>query len=161
MKYILPFVIGIWLISCDQRAGKEESQKSDLKEKSAQFDWLVGEWERSNGEPDKQTYEYWDKTHDTIYSGLGYTILKEDTTFKEHLRLVKVDENWRLHVLSKEQGIATKFEVTSMSQDGFVAENPNNEFPKKIEYFREKETLKARISNSEMEVLFEFNPIHK
>ena len=54
MKNILNLLIGILIISCNP--SKKESSNTKLTDKSDNFDWLLGEWERLNEEEGKNTY---------------------------------------------------------------------------------------------------------
>ena len=65
---------------------------------SVNFDWLVGNWIRTNGDDLEQTYEQWQKVSSEEYRGLGFTLAENDTVFKEELILQKVEDHWKLKV---------------------------------------------------------------
>jgi len=46
----------------------------------------VGNWQRTNNQLGKQTFEHWIKKSNSVYSGLGFTLQGQDTVFKENLR---------------------------------------------------------------------------
>ena len=50
---------------------------------SRNFDWLVGDWIRTNGKASEQTYEQWQKISAEKYEGLGFTLVKKDTVGKK------------------------------------------------------------------------------
>ncbi len=154
MKNLLLLLILLFSYSCNC------SQKSDNKKKSNEsFDWLVGDWQRTNEEEDLTTFEYWKKISDTEYEGLGIRLQLADTLFQENIMLVKYDKTWNLSVMTKEDSIPTTFKVTKTDSASFTCENPDNEFPNKIRYFKEGDLLKAIISNEEMEIPFQFERI--
>lgn len=144
-RFFLGFCCSLFLFSCTNE--------------SENFDWLVGNWERVNGEEGFETFETW-KKKDRYYSGLGYTLLKEDTIFKEELQLFEDNGQWILKVKGQNEA-PTPFILTELNPEFFVAENDTNEFPKKIIYKIENDSLKANVSTSEFDVNFEFVKIQK
>ncbi len=148
MKNILLLLVLLFSFSCNC------NQKSDES-----FDWLLGEWQRTNEEENLTTYEYWKKISDTEYEGLGIRLQQTDTLFQENIKLVKSDKTWNLLVITKEDSIPTTFKVTKIESTSFTCENPDNEFPNKIRYFIEGDLLKALVSNEEMEIPFQFERI--
>ena len=123
------------------------------------FDWLIGEWKRVNAEEDFKTYEIWIKDKN-YYSGLGYTMLDDDTIFKENLKLFKENDEWTLQVTGVNEA-PTPFVLSELKPEYFIAENDTNEFPKKIIYKLQNDTLKANVSTTEFDVDFEFVKIQK
>ena len=118
------------------------------------FGWLVGEWKRVNAEEDFNTYEIW-KKEKNYYSGLGYTMLEDDTIFKEDLKLFKDNDEWMLQVTGVNEA-PTPFVLSELKREYFIAMNDTNEFPKKIIYKLQNDTLKANVSTAEFDVDFEF-----
>lgn len=49
---------------------------------SRNFDWLCGNWVRTNDEEGYRTYENWMKNSNTEYIGLGCTLQDGDTVLK-------------------------------------------------------------------------------
>src|SRR6186713_1571497 len=56
-----------------------------------QLHWLEGSWSRTNVKPGRSTQEYWKKTSDTEWQGLGVTLHGSDTAFVEKLKLIIKD----------------------------------------------------------------------
>ncbi len=75
--------------------------------------------------------------------------------------LIKSDSEWRLEIVSPEDFASTIFKMTKMNTNRFICENPAIEFPKKIEYWKEEEKMKAKVSNETMEIPFEFERINR
>ena len=119
------------------------------------FDWLLGDWLRSNDTAGKTTFEKWYKKSDQEYQGIGYTLEKQDTVFKENLRLVPLNNQWHLEVTGVNES-PTYFVVTNRTATSFISENPDNEFPKIIKYDLVGDSLKAEVSAGEMMVSFVF-----
>ena len=92
--------------------------------------FLIGDWKRLNNKEGKTTYEFWKSD----FSGLGITLQKKDTLY---LKVEGVNAQ------------PTLFKFTQQSDTSFVAENPKNEFPKKIKYWASNQKLYAKIWNDE------------
>lgn len=120
-----------------------------------QFNWLLGNWERTNDSNENKTYEYWSKKSDTEYIGLGCTLKNKDTIFKENIHLIKEKEQWVFKVIGVNEK-PTLFPLSNISNSSFTCENPKNDFPKKIHYSLDGKKLKATISDSKKEIPFLF-----
>ncbi len=120
------------------------------------FDWILGDWIRTNDKEDKMTFEMWRKLNDSKYRGFGYTMQNGDTIWQERMELVEKNGNWSFDVTGKGEAMPTKFRLTAIEKGNFVCENRQNEFPKKIEYSKEGAKLHAKISDDDMEVPFVF-----
>jgi hypothetical protein len=126
---------------------------------SSNFDWLLGDWHRSNEQPGKETFEHWTKVSDVEYVGLGYTMQLNDTVWKEDIKLIYTEEGWQYKVIVTESSEPTIFLLTSMDQQSFRCENAQNDFPKVIEYARSGNNINAVISGGDMEIPYEFEPM--
>ncbi|MCH3882792.1 hypothetical protein [Tenacibaculum aquimarinum] len=114
-------------------------------------DFLLGNWQRVNEKPEKQTFDFWNED----FTGIGFTLKDKDTIFKEIMSIVSLKDTLCLKV----EGVNEKptlFKFTEQTEDSFVAENKLNEFPKKIHYFKDGKRLKCKISNEEFEIDFVF-----
>ena len=133
MKKITGILIILLSMSC--------SQKNITRH---DFDWLIGSWIRTNDKEGNITYEHWTKISSVEYKGLGCTLQNSDTIFKEQLRLIKINEN------------PTLFLLTNQTENSFASENEFNEFPKIIEYSVHDKVLLAKISDGDTEISFTF-----
>ncbi|WP_143542390.1 DUF6265 family protein [Robiginitalea sediminis] len=120
------------------------------------FDWLVGRWERVGEELGKATYEFWEKAGDSEYTGFGFTLQDQDTIWQENMRLKRTGAAWALHVQAPEDPEPVVFFMTEFGPTGFTCENPELEFPKKIQYWKEEAGLHAAVSNTDMQISFAF-----
>lgn len=155
------------LLSCKEKAteANEDSTTQDVTESavkkatSPDFDWLLGEWQRTNDQPGQQTYEIWKKQSDSLYKGLGFTLAaSNDTIFKESIRLLKEGESWYFKVKMPTEVQTTDFKLIALKEGSFSCENKNNEFPKVISYQNTTRGFLAIISGDEDEIEFEFIP---
>lgn len=119
------------------------------------FDWITGDWTRTNGKTELTTTESWEKLSDSIYKGHGISKKNGETIFREDLRLVKKDDNWIYEVVGVNVD-TTNFIITSFSSKSFSAENLKNPFPKQIDYKYENGKLVAEISDDSKKIVFEF-----
>lgn len=119
------------------------------------FDGLIGHWIRTNDKEGQKTYERWEKASVDEYTGLGWTLQSRDTIFKEDLRIARLNGEWNYEVRGVNEQ-PTYFKITHHSNNVFIAENLQNDFPKRIEYSIEKDILSAKISDEENEIPFLF-----
>ena len=164
MKKTLILLFGILIISCNQT--KKEEEKSEIKsttkiEKSENFDWLLGKWQRLNEEEGKETFENWKKIKETEYSGIGFTMQNGDTIKQEKIRLTKINAKWNLTVKVPEESESITFNGVSHNENEFTCENNEIDFPNKIKYWRNGERINAMVSGGEMEIPFEFEKLNK
>ena len=123
-------------------------------EKIKKPDFLVGNWIRINEKKESKTYETCKKD----LTGIGYTLQDKDTTFKEILKIISLNDTLFLSVRGNNKNI-TLFKITSQTDTSFIAENAKNEFPKKILYYKENNFLKAEVSIPDFKVDFIFESI--
>ncbi|WP_424962026.1 DUF6265 family protein [Ekhidna sp.] len=119
------------------------------------FKWLEGKWERQNVNPGTSAFEVWKKTKGG-YEGMGVSMKGADTTFVEKLKIVQKDGSMHYVAYVSANAEPTYFKITSVSESGFVSENPEHDFPKKIEYMLEGNRMTAVISAGEKKMGFVF-----
>lgn len=162
MRKTFILIIGVLIISCNQSKKKSiNTETVEITEKSNNFDWLLGEWERLNEEEGKKTYENWEKISDTEYSGIGFTMQNGDTIKQESIRLIKTSDKWDLTVKVPEENESISFKMTYHSENEFTCENNEIDFPNKIRYWKNGRKINASVSNSEMEIQFEFKKLNE
>jgi len=162
MKKIFLFLTIVILFSCKNNKSPKDSNQ--IKEEVAvdiNFDWLLGDWQRTNEEEGKATFEHWYKISDTEYKSLAYTMQNKDTLWRENVSLLKAKDTWIFDVIGKDDSLPTHFIVSEMDSVSFACTNEKNEFPKKISYFKNGTNMRAEISGNDMMIPFEFNKINK
>lgn len=122
------------------------------------FSWLIGKWERHNVKPGTSAFEVWNQTN-VGYEGIGVSLKESDTTFVERLKMIEKDGEIFYVADVSANTAAVYFKVTSYSESGFVSENPEHDFPKKIEYILEGDRMTAIISDGEKKMGFVFAKI--
>lgn len=146
-QYIVSLTF-IFLFAC---AGKRET-----KHEISQVDWLVGYWQRTNTRAGVSAHERWEKNSDSALTGWGIAMRDGDTTFIEKLRIVIKDDTLHYVADVEENPEPVYFKFTLITPDGFVCENPAHDFPKKIEYQLNNDTLTAITSGDGREFAFTF-----
>lgn len=122
---------------------------------SSDFDFLLGDWDRTNTKPGIITKEHWSIESTTTYRGHGYSLKNGDTIFQEHMHLVKANDSWTLEISGPDEDVVP-FEITSFATNELTAQNPTNEFPTTIFYSYFDDTLRAKVSNDSLEIPFIF-----
>lgn len=155
MKKLL-LLLTIFILACNP---KEKSAVSNEKPAS-QFDWLLGNWTRTNEKKDRQTFENWVKINGSEYAGEGYTLQNNDTIWKETVQLIESNGQWAFAVTPKGETKQTIFNLIKIENHAFTCESKTNDFPKIIHYFKDGHSLKAEISGGDMKIPFEFERIN-
>ncbi|MGJ1431662.1 DUF6265 family protein [Sphingobacterium spiritivorum] len=133
--------------------------KQNSPAKAVNFDWISGNWQRTNEEKGKTTLESWEKLNDSAYHGIGFTLRDKDTISQEQMQLIKTNGNWNLLVKAPEEKEFTKFRVSDISTDSFTCKNDSLSFPKQIKYWKNGENLHALVSGDSTMLSFEFEKL--
>ncbi len=152
MKTLIMFLCILFSISC------LEKQKETIN--TGEFDFLIGDWERTNTKPGITTMEHWIISKPSEYLGHGYTIEQKDTTFNERMRIIRKDTSWFLEVYGRNES-PIRFNITEHNNISLLAENPAHDFPKRISYSYFDDTLSAQVANEEIEIPFIFWRVEK
>lgn len=82
-----------------------------------------------------------------------------DTIKQEKISLYKTNGKWNLIVTVPEEVESTIFYGVSHSENEFLCENHEIDFPNQIKYWKNGNNINASVSNQEMEILFEFEKL--
>lgn len=155
-KSMLIFLLAIGVVACENSVKPTEPSEARLKSAAKEFteDLIVGNWERTNNGGEERTFEFWQRS-DSGVTGIGFTIVGEDTVFKEILEIVEAEGN-RYYDVRGVNPDPTLFKFIEESESHFICVNDSNEFPKRIEYQFAEDSMTATISAGEKKVVFEF-----
>jgi hypothetical protein len=142
------YLFSLFLIVSCQKRTTPEMPKGD-------FDYLIGNWERTNEQEGKKTFEVWERFEKNVYKGIGYTLQENDTIWKEQMQLIKRDTTWQLEIQNAKEPMVS-FKVLKKTASTFLAHNPTNEFPTHIQYRYFDDTITAVVSSEKMEIPFIF-----
>lgn len=134
-----------------------QSSPGNIKDDFKKLDWLEGRWTRSGMKPGRMAQESWQKMSPTEWRGLGVNMKGTDTAFVEKLKIVLKDEDIYYVADIAENKEPVYFKLTAITNTGFVCENPQHDFPKKIAYQKDGNRIKATISGDgkSIDYLFE------
>lgn len=119
----------------------------DAKTVLSKLSWVTGTWIRTNNtKANRSQTETW-VTTPAGYSGKYVTIINGDTSFVEKFSLLIKDKAVFYVAHGPKDSVPVYFRLTGISETGFIAENPANEFPKKVTYRRTKNNLTTVITD--------------
>jgi hypothetical protein len=97
--------------------------------------WMVGSWAADGG----GTYveEHWTPARGNTMLAVARTTRGPRTVFYEFLRIEQTGDAITYHGAPKGRHPATPFQMTEVSADKVVFENPQHDFPQRITYWRD------------------------
>lgn len=126
------------------------------KESLNKMEWLLGTWTRTNVKPGRTAWEQWNKKNESEWTGRGVSMKGADTSFVEDLKII-IEKDKLFYVADiPENKSLVYFEISSVTKDGFVCENPLHDFPKKLVYQLSGSQLSARISGGDKVIDYAF-----
>ncbi len=105
--------------------------------------WFDGHWCAESG--GERIEEYWTPDHGGMRLGLSRTLRGERTTGFEFLRIV-TERGVPTYVAQPGGGAAVRFARSASGAGWITFENRAHDFPQRIEYRRDGDTLHARIA---------------
>jgi hypothetical protein len=143
LKYIV--FITIFFLPVASSAQNKDGVKTEFEK----LYWLNGIWNQSNiTKPGKALVEQWVKSGDYEMRGQATTTQNSDTVYVERITLL-IKDNTIYYVADVPQNKQPiYFKLTSITANGFVCENSEHDFPKKILYELSGSQLKATISGN-------------
>ena len=140
------------LVLTEKAQAQAQSNVSDFRK----IAWLEGTWNRTQTKPGRGGNERWTKVSDTEWKGVGIYTKAADTTFMEKLQLVSKDGALYYVADVAENKSLVYFKFTELSENGFICENPQHDFPKKIRYERTGDKIKATVSDAAKSIEYFF-----
>lgn len=133
MKYgFVLFIAAALFIACNSSNEKRDDFQS--RQNVTIFSWLNGQWAMS--EKEGTITEEWKSVNDSLMEGKSDFVKGDSVIPFETIRIFRKDTVFYYEVKAagqnNEQPVVFKF--TSFSDTGFVAENPQHDFPKRISY---------------------------
>jgi len=119
------------------------------------FEWMCGDWYMEN--KGYIIHEHWDGKSEHVMEGYSVTTNKKgDTVGREELRIIKLEKEYFYIAKPRSKKSPTTFKMVLDSIRKVRFYNETNEFPKFIEYERKDDSLYAKISSNEKEIIFSF-----
>ena len=107
------------------------------------LDWIQGDW--CGGTDNERVEEHWLSSHGGLRLGLGRTLKGSHTSSFEFLRIDAVN-SVATYIAQPEGAPPTAFKRTAGGKDWVRFENPQHDFPKRVEYRRTGNALHAEIA---------------
>ncbi len=125
--FFLLLSISILLIHC-------KSTNTSAGKNISQFNWLSGSWEMKD--TDGIVTEQWKLVNDSLMEGSSDFIKGDSTIPFEIIKLFRRNNDfiYEAKAAGQNKELPVEFKLTSFSDSGFVAENPQHNFPKRITY---------------------------
>ncbi len=125
--FFLLLISSIGLVQC-------KNNKKSVEKNISQFSWLYGEWEMK--EKDGLVTEQWKQVNDSLMEGSSDFIKGDSTIPFETIKLFRRSNDFYYEAKAAGQNkeLPVEFKLTSFSDSGFVAENSQHDFPKRITY---------------------------
>lgn len=104
--------------------------------------WIAGTWEGKSG--NVRTEEHWTRPAGGLILGVHRDLFDSGRYFFEYLRIEKRGSDI-FYIAMPNGENKTEFRLTELDDHRVVFENPEHDFPQKIVYVREGDTLTATI----------------
>jgi len=146
MKQLAFLFVVFSFFACQPRVN--QSKTVDIKYSQLhKTDWLIGNWKRVSD--DGILIEAWTQLNDSTFSGRSFFISNGDTLSSELISLEQRKE--KLYyipiVADQNNGKSVVFTMTSQTDSSATFENPEHNFPQKIDYrFQRPDSLIADVS---------------
>lgn len=134
-------IIPICLLACQPKDRKLDT-----------FAWLEGTWQivdTAYSNYGIQVFEKWEKSGDSAYHGLTYSVNQGDTEILEALQIVNREKDmyYIATVNNQNGGESVPFKMQYATGDSMCFGNTTHDFPKYIHYFKEdNQTITALVS---------------
>jgi hypothetical protein len=156
MKTMKPFILSFFITGMAFTiCPKVRAQTPRIE----QLGWLVGTWNRTNSKAGLSGHERWIIDASIGLKGYGVVMKGKDTVSVEKLRIVTGDDGLYYVADVIENPKPVYFKITEVSRDGFTCENPKHDFPKRIVYNRERNTLRATVSGNGKSIKYVFQKV--
>jgi len=121
----------------------------------SEFGWLLGTWQ----EEGKMSFEVWEDKGSFLF-GSSYRIdLAGNKAITEEITLIKRGEDfYYVPDVAGPQG-PIEFKIISFDKCSFTAENPEHDFPKRINYKKTGSGLEATTSGGSNSILYSFKKL--
>lgn len=125
-------ITGILIFSVLAAACSEAKKEKIITVNS--FSWLNGHWEMP--EKDGTVTEEWKTVNDSLMEGKSDFIKGDSVIPFELIKIFRRDTSlfYEAKAAGQNDDKPVAFRMTSFSDSGFVAENPQHDFPKRITY---------------------------
>lgn len=157
LKESVKTFLSFFLLSLCIEVAASQTTSAGAEEKIRKVEWLLGTWNRINATLGRSGVEVWERISGGELHGKGVTTKGNDATFIEKLKIVAKEIGlYYIAEVPENKGVVF-FKLTQLSENGFICEKPDHDFPKKIQYELKGKKLKVTVSGNwkSTEYLFE------
>lgn len=123
-----------------------QTSRPEVPTQLKSLEWLIGSWERTNVKAGMKSTEKWHGDASSELTGVGITLHGKDTAFLEKMRIIEKENNIYYIADVKENPEPVYFKFVTITAGGFICENPEHDFPKRIQYNLNDSILTVTIS---------------
>lgn len=109
----------------------------------ADLNWLAGHWCSASG--DRTIEEHWLAERGGLMLGVNRTVTRGKASF-EFLR-IEIGPDGARYIAQPGGAPPTTFTLVSATSNSAIFANPQHDFPKRVQYRRDGETLSARVDD--------------
>ena len=121
---------------------------------ASDLDFMTGHW--TSGPGRQVTEEIWTDGTGGLFLGVNRTLVDGEARAFEYLRIAYNDEGEGEYCAQPNGGPATCFRLVETGDSHAVFENEEHDFPQRIRYSRDADTMTATISDMSGEQSFSF-----
>ena len=129
-------------------AASQSTEKPATNAKVEELSWLAGCWETRDAAKQRSIVEQWMAPDGGAMIGMSRTVRAGKMTGYEFLRIVRDDVSVKYVSRPSENSTDTDFRLLKISGNEVIFENPTHDFPQRVIYRREGDTLNARIEGT-------------
>jgi Domain of unknown function (DUF6265) len=125
--FFLLLISSMCLVQC-------KSKNKSVEKNISQFSWLYGEWEMKD--KDGLVTEQWKQVNDSLMEGSSDFIKGDSTIPFETIKIFRRSNDfiYEAKAAGQNKELPVEFKLSSFSDSGFIAENSQHDFPKRIIY---------------------------
>ncbi len=142
MKQLSILLSAILISGCSQLVAEDTQGRDPSGAESLEF--LSGSWGSEHG--GEWSEEYWSHARANTMIGYGRSGREDDLNSYEFLRIVTREDGSVVYIAAPGGGEATQFALLRSTQSSAIFENGEHDFPQRISYSREGDTLNVEIS---------------
>jgi len=113
----------------------------------SELSWMMGTWRTE--QDGRRSEEYWSRSNDSTLIGLGRTFQDEHQVFIEYLAIEERPDDLVYMASPNGRVPPTEFRLVESGPTKAVFANPNHDFPQRLIYERDGDTMHARIEGKE------------
>lgn len=161
---IVLFIVLLSLLACNQQLATRVGpvplpnsfidSQNEIVMKAQEFNFLEGNWIRINDDEGLQTYENWKRKSPVEFIAKSFSVSNNQVVWEENSSL-KITHNKVILKIKTSPLKSINYSCSKTNElDYIICTNYNNDYPNKIEYWMQNDTLNSKISGGGPDVSF-------